>query len=150
MTDVTKNTGTTVGISAVLPTTYDADGSTGYDSLTFIDIGEIVDMGEIAKVFAAIAHQTVGRAYPQKIKDTFDVSDVPITLGKVTANTGQAAIQTALSSDNSVSFKVTFSSGDLGYFTGKIMKAGIGGISSGSISTTSVNIAVDPETLFEA
>jgi hypothetical protein len=68
----------------------------------------------------------------------------------VTANTGQAAIQTALSSDNSVSFKVTFTSGDLGYFTGKIMKAGIGGISSGSISTTSVNIAVDPETLFEA
>jgi hypothetical protein len=150
MTDVTKNTGTTVGISAALPTTFDDDGSTGYDSLTFIDIGEIVDMGEIAKVFAAIVHQTVGRAHPQKIKDTFDVSDVPITLGRVTANTGQAAIQTALGSDNSVAFEVTFPSGDFGYFTGKIMKAGIGGISSGSISTTSVNIAIDPETLFEA
>ncbi len=150
MTDVTKNTGTTVGISATLPTTYDADASTGYAALTFVDVGEIVDMGEIAKVFAAISHQTVGRAFSQKIKDTFDVSDVPLTLGRVTSNTGQVAIQTALGSDNSVAFKVTFPSGDYANFTGKIMKAGIGGISSGSISTTSVNIAIDPETLFEA
>jgi hypothetical protein len=150
MTDVTKNTGTTVGISATLPTTYDADGSTGYASLTFVDIGEVVDIGEIAKAFAAISHQSVGRAYPQKIKDTFDIGNVSITLGKVTANTGQVAIQTALNSDNSVAFQVTLPSADVVSFTGKIMKAGIGGISSGSISTTAVDIAIDAETLFEA
>tara|TARA_R110000782_G_scaffold231432_1_gene317750 strand:+ start:143 stop:595 length:453 start_codon:yes stop_codon:yes gene_type:complete len=150
MTDVTKNTGTTVGISAVLPTTYDADGSTGYASLTFIDIGEVVDISELSKTYTAISHQPVGQEYPDKIKDIFDIDDITITMGKVTANTGQAAIQTALGSANSVAFKVTLPSGDYANFTGKVMKAGIGGISSGSISTTSVNIAVDPETLFEA
>lgn len=150
MVDVTVNTGTTVGLSATLPTTYDDNITTGYASLTFTEIGEVVDIGEIAKAFATVSHQTVGRAYPQKLKDTYDIANITLTLGRVSADAGQIALQTALASSASVAFEVSLPSGDNANFTGKIIKAGIGGVASGAVTTTVVEIAIDPETLFEA
>lgn len=150
MVDVSVSTGTTLGMSAVLPTTYDADAGTGYGSLTFTDIGEVIDVGELAKAFNVVSHQTVGRAYPQKLKDTYDIANITITLGRVSSDTGQALLQTALASSASYSFKLTLPSGDYGAVTGKIIKAGIGGSASGNIETTVVEIAIDAETLFEA
>jgi len=150
MVDVTVNTGATVGISATLPTTYDDDAGTGYASLTFIDIGEIVDVGEISKDWEEVSHQAVGRSYPQKLKDTYNIDTVSLTVGRVTSDTGQAAIQTALDSVDSVAFEVTMNGGDVINFTGKVMKAGVGEISSGGIETTVVDISPDPETLFES
>lgn len=150
MVDVTVNTGTTVGLSATLPTTYDDNVTTGYASLTFTGIGEVVDIGEIAKAFAVVAHQTVGRAYPQKLKDTYDIANITLTLGRVSTDAGQIAIQSALSASTSVAFEVALPSGDFAYFTGKVIKAGIGGVASGAVTTTVVEIAIDAETLFEA
>jgi len=150
MVDVTVNTGTTVGMSASLPSTYDDNATTGYASLTFTDIGEIVDVGEIAKTWAIITHQSVGREYPQKLKDTYDIPDVTFTLGRVSTDTGQALLQTALAASASYSFEVVLPSGDTANFTGKVTKAGIGAVASGAVTTTTVTVAIDPETLYEA
>lgn len=150
MVDVVTNTGTTIGLSAALPTTYDDNVTTGYASLTFTAIGEVVDISEIAKAFAVVAHQTVGRAYPQKLKDTYDIAPITLTLGRVSTDAGQIALQTALASSGSVAFEVVLPSGDTANFTGKVIKAGIGGVASGAVTTTVVEIAIDPETLFEA
>lgn len=150
MTDVSVTTGTTLGMSATLPTTYDDNVTTGYASLTFTDIGEIIDVGEIAKMYNAINHQTVGRAYPQKLKDTYDIANVTLTLGRVSTDTGQALLQTALASTASYAFEMVLPSGDTANVTGKVLKAGIGAVASGNIETTVVEIAIDPETLFEA
>lgn len=149
MTDVTINTGTTVGISATLPTTYDGNAVTGYTPITFTDIGEVVDIGELAKAWTAISHQSVTRAYPQKLKDTYDIANVPLTLGRVPANGGQTAIQAALNSALSYSFKVALPSGGIGYFTGKVLKAGQGSVASGAVTSTMVDIAIDPQSLYE-
>lgn len=150
MVDVTVNTGTTVGMSATLPTTYDDNVTTGYAALTFTDIGEVVDVGEIAKTWAVITHQAVTRDYPQKLKDTYDIPDVTFTLGRVSADTGQALLQTALAASASYSFEVVLPSGDTANFTGKVTKAGLGAVASGAVTTTTVTVAIDPETLFEA
>ena len=150
MSDVSTTTGTTVGMSATLPTTYDAEIATGYPSLTFTDIGEIIDVGEIAKAFAVINHQTVGRAYPQKLKDTYDIANVTLTLGRVSTDAGQVLLQTALASSASYSFKFTLPSGDNANITAKIIKAGIGAVATGAVESTMIEIAIDPETLFEA
>lgn len=150
MTDVVAATGTTVGLSSTLPTTYDDNVTTGYASLTFTDIGEIIDVGEIAKAFAVINHQTVGRAYPEKIKDTYDIANISLTLGRVSTNAGQVLLQTALAASASYSFEVVLPSGDTAAFTGKIIKAGVGSLSSGTVETSMIEIAIDPETLFEA
>jgi len=150
MTDVSTTTGTTVGMSATLPTTYDSDAVTGYPSLTFTDLGEVIDVGELAKAFAVINHQTVGRAYPQKLKDTYDIANITLTLGRVSSDAGQVLLQTALASSASYAFKITLPSGDNGNFTAKIIKAGIGAIASGAVEMTTVELAIEPETLFEA
>lgn len=147
MTDVNINTGATIGTSATLPATFDA---TGYNALTFIDIGEVVDVGELAKMYATINHQTVGRAYPQKLKDTYDIANVTLTLGRVFDNTGQVALATALSAAASYAFEIVLPSGDTAAFTGKVLKVGLGAVASGAVTTTVVEIAVDPETLYEA
>ena len=149
MVAVTINTGTVVGMSATLPTTYDVNVTTGYVASTFTDIGEVVDIGEIAKAWAAISHQSVSRAYPQKLKDTYDIGNVSLTLGRVNNDVGQVLLATALASSASYSFKVALPGGDIAYFTGKVLKSGLGGIASGAVSSTTVDIAVDPETLFE-
>ena len=150
MTDVSTTTGTTVGMSATLPTTYDAEVLTGYPSLTFTDIGEVIDIGELGKAFAVINHQTVGRAYPQKLKDTYDIANITLTLGRVSTDAGQVLLQTALAASASYAFEMVLPSGDTGNFTGKIIKAGIGGVASGNVETTMVELAIDAETLFES
>lgn len=149
MTDVTINTGTIVSMSATLPTTYDGNVTTGYPAATYTAIGEVVDVGEIAKAWAAITHQSVTRAYPQKLKDTYDIGNVSMTLGRVNNDVGQVLLATALASSASYSFKVALPGGDIAYFTGKVLKSGLGAIASGAVSSTVVDIAVDPETLYE-
>jgi len=149
MADVKVNTGTTVGMSATLPTTYDGHATTGYTPVVFTDIGEVIDIGEIAKAFNVIEHQTVTRDYPQKLKDTYNIANVTLTLGKVDSNTGQVLLQTALAADASYSFKFTLPAG-VAYVTAKVIKAGLGAIASGAVSTTTVELTIDPNTLFEA
>ena len=154
MANVTINTGATVSISATLPATTGGNPPTSTQwgavgSANWKSVGEVVDVGEVAVAWTAINHQSVTRDYPQKIEDTFDVGNVTLTLGKVSADVGQIAIQTALASANSQAFKVTLPNGDIEYFTGKVLKAGLGAIASGSVSTTVVDIAIDAETLLE-
>lgn len=141
------NTGVTIEVSATLPATYD---DTGYEALSWTGCGEVVDVSEIAKAWAVVSHQAVTRAYPEKIKDTYDVADVTLNLAKVTADTGQVILLAGLAAAASYSFQVTLPSGDIAYFTGKILKAGIGSIASGSVETLAVTIAVDPQSLFES
>jgi len=144
------NTGATVGISAALPTTFDAEVLTGYPSLTFTLIGEVVDVGELAKAYAIVAHQAVARAYPVKHKDTYDIANVTLNIARDSADAGQVIVQAGLAASTSYSFEITLPSGDTANFTGKIIKAGIGSVASGGVTTTAIELAIDPETLFEA
>jgi len=144
---VSSMNGATIGISATLPATYNA---AGYAALTFTNIGEVLDIGELAKTYNLITHQTVGRNYPEKIKGTFDIPNVTLTIGKIAADGGQVALQTALAASSSYAFVITLPSGSSGSFTGKVVKAGQGAIAVDGVETTVVDIAIDPQSLFEA
>jgi len=145
---VSNMNGATIGISATLPATYNASG---YAAVTFTNIGEVVDIGgELGKVFNEIAHQTLQRAYPQKLKGSYNISNMTITIGKIVTDGGQVLLQTALNSSASFSFIITLPSGNTGSLTGKVMKAAQGAIAVDSVETTVVDIAIDPQSLFEA
>jgi len=146
MTDVAINSGTTIGVSASLPATYDG---AGYGALTFTSVGEVVDVGEIAKAFNMVSHQGLSRRYPQKLKDTYDIADLSLTIGRVFADAGQVILQAARDSDNSYAFEITLPNGDVFNFTAKVTKLGVGAIATGGISTTVATLAVDPESLYE-
>lgn len=147
MADVNINTGVVIEVSAALPATFD---STTYAALAWTVCGEVVDVGEIAKTWATLTHQAVTRAYPVKLKDTYDIADVSLNLARVAADAGQVILKTALDSVNSYSFQLTLPSAEIVYFTGKVTKAGHGSIASGSVESMAVSIAIDPESLVEA
>jgi len=137
--------GATIGISATLPATYNA---AGYAALTFTNIGEVLDIGgELGKVFNEITHQTLGRAYPVKIKGAYNIPNMTMTIGKIVTDGGQVLLQTALNSSASFSFIVSLPSGDTGSLTGKVMKAAQGAIAVDGVETTVVDIAIDPQSL---
>lgn len=150
MSNVNVNTGSTFGISATLPTTYDNNATTGYTPITFTDVAEVIDLSEIAKVWAIIKHQSLGRAYPENHKDTYDVGPATITLGRYLADAGQALLKTAHGSSASYSFEIAMPSGDVLNFTGKVTKNGLGSLTSGGFNTTLVEIAIDAQSIFEA
>jgi len=144
---VAKTTGVTLGISSTLPATYDA---TGYGVLTYSAIGEVTDIGELSKAFNVITHQAIALGYPTKLKGNYDIGNITVTVGRIVADAGQIAVQSALNSDASVAFKVTLPSGNTGEFTGKVIKAGTAAIANESVEGTVIEIAVDPQSLLEA
>lgn len=148
MTNLTNET--TLGGSSALPTTYDAEAITGYPSLTFTAIGKVVDVSGIEKIYNIVSQQYVGELYPEKLKGTYDIGNVTITLGRAIADAGQLLLQAALGADTSYAFEVVLGSGNTANFTGKVVKAATGGIAADGVETTSVEIAVDPQSLFEA
>jgi len=139
--------GTTLGSSATLPATYDA---AGYAAVTFTAVGEVIDFGELGRVYSSIAHQAVGRSYPEKIKGTYDIPDVTITVASQTADAGQVVLAAALAAAASYSFKLTLPSADTASFTGKVTKMAVGAAATNGIDTRSITIAIDPVSLFEA
>jgi len=142
--------GTTFGVSASLPTTYDSNVTTGYPSLTFTAVGEVVDVGDLAKAYSVIPHQGIGVDYPTKLKGTYDVGNITITLARVTADAGQVILDAALAATASYAFQITLPSGGVGNFTGKVLKKGISAIKTNGVEMTSVEIAIDPHTVYEA
>lgn len=144
---VKPTNGTTLAMSSTLPATYD---SGGYTAITPTAVGEVLSIGEIAKTYSVISHQSVGRAYPQKIKDVYDIGNVSITMARITSDTGQDIMNLALASANSYTFRITLPSTAVEHFTGKVIKVGLGVISPTGIETVVMDIAVDPESLFEA
>jgi len=149
MPGTNTNSGTVVSMSATLPSTYDASATTGYLLPVYTVIGEVIDVGEIAKVWTLTTHQALGRLYPEKNKDKYDIGDLSMTMGRVNNDVGQVLLATAMASNASYTFRVAVPGGDFEYFTGKVTKVAMGSIASGANSSTTVSIAINPETLFE-
>jgi len=147
MAGININTGVVIKAAITLPATFT---SGGYVAVTpWVTVGEVVDVSEIAKVWATISHQAVTRAYPVKKKDTYDIADVTLNLARVSEDAGQVILKTGLDAVTSYSFSFTLPSGEVAYITGKITKCGQGSIASGAYDSMSVTIAIDPESLVE-
>jgi hypothetical protein len=138
--------GSTFGTSATLPATID---TAGYAAVVFTLVGDIIDIGEVAKAYNVVAHQPVGERFPTKLKGDYDISNLTVTIGRDISGAGQILLQTALGVDVSYSFEITLPSGNIGNFTGKVIKAGTGPIAADGVETTLLEIAIDPETLLE-
>lgn len=139
------STGTTLGMSATLPTTFDDDGATGYPASTYTTVGEVVDISEIGIVYNPVEHQAVASRYPTKKKGVYNHDDVSITCALDPDDSGQTLVDTALASDNSYAFKIAGTDGYDRYFTGKIMQAKPGPWAGDDTVTNAIAIAVDPE-----
>jgi len=134
--------GTTIGITADEPTSYD---STGFEALTFDLIGEVTDLGEFGREYSLVTHNPLGSRQTVKRKGSFNDGSISMTVARVPSDSGQAALITALDSDENYSFNVTLQDGTELYFAGQVMSytANVGGVDQ--ITSASVTIEITDE-----
>lgn len=124
---VRTSAGTTIGISANAPATFNV---TGYDALTFTSIGEVTDLGEFGREYALVTHNPLGSRGTVKKKGSFNEGSISLQVGLDTDDAGQILLKSASLSDSNHSFKVTTQNGDIYYFQAQVMsfKVGVGSV----------------------
>lgn len=142
--------GTTIAIASGSPTTFDA---AGYAALSYSVIGEVLDLGSFGKDFTLVTHNPLGDRKTLKFRGSYNQGSLQVKLAKATVanvDAGQAAVQTALGSDASVSIKVTFQDGSKSYFTAKVMSFMTSVGSVNSILGGEVKLEIDSDVVESA
>lgn len=136
---VMTSAGSTLGISASLPATYDV---TGFNALTYTAVGEITDLGEFGTEYALVTYTALGQRQTKKLKGSFNNGSLQLQLGRDTADAGQTLLRTALASDNSYSFRVTLQNATRLQFTGKVMsyKTSVGSVDQITGASTAIEV----------
>lgn len=131
--------GTTLHISAGVPSTFD---DTGYAALTYTAVGEVTDLGEFGREYNLVTHNPVGNRGTVKLKGSFNEGSMQVQLALDTDDAGQILAKTASKSDANYAFKVTTQNGDKYYFQAKVMsfKVGVGGVDTVTSATMTLEI----------
>lgn len=134
---VRTSAGTTLGISASNPATFNI---AGYDAVSFTTIGEITDLGEFGREYNLVTHNPIGSRGTVKKKGSFNEGSMTLQLGLDTDDAGQILAKTASLSDGDYSFKLTTQNGDIYYYQAQVMnfKVGVGQVDS--ITTASITL----------
>ena len=135
---VRTSAGAIISLTAGVPATID---STGYAALTYTALGEVVDIGELGRIYTIVTHNPVGNRSTQKLKGSFDEGKLSLMVGLDEADAGQVLAQAALLLDNPYAFKIVLQSTKILYFQGLIsgFKKQVGGVNK----ITSVAMTVD-------
>lgn len=139
---VRTSAGTTIGIVAAAPATFDV---AGYEALTFINIGEVTDLGEFGRQYALVTHNPVGSRGTVKKKGSFNEGTMTLQLGLDTDDAGQILAKAASLSDNDYSFRVTTQNGDIYYFRAQVMsfRVGVGGVDTITTATITLELTTN-------
>lgn len=137
--------GTKIGISAVLPATYDV---AGYGALTFGNIGNIEDGGEHGRGYAAVTFNPIDTRATRKFKGSFNEGSKTLSIGYNSDDAGMVVLKIALNSDNNYAFEVEYPDGDIDYFVAKVMTLtkATGGVDSIRMASVTLDIDTDEAT----
>lgn len=97
------NIGTTAFVAVGAPTTQD---KAGYDALTWIEVGEVTDMGEIGGTRDVSTHIPIKTGEVNKRGGSKDYGQMPLTYGKDLTDLGQIAMQAGFESGATHSVKL--------------------------------------------
>ena len=120
MADPIISVGTTLGMVASSPATYD---SAGFAALTFVTVGEITNMGDVGGTAQIVENTTLQSGIIGKYKGSINYGSAPITIGKDATDAGQVLLKAAFDGadrDTEHSFAITDSNGDITYFSGLV------------------------------
>lgn len=138
---VMTSAGSTLSIATGSPATADA---AGYNALTFINVGEVTDIGELAiKEYSTVTHSPVGSRMVKKLKGSYNNGSMQVQMARDSGNAGQTAMKAALNSDADYSFKITLQDLSKMFFQGKVtsFKVAVGSVDqiTGSNCTIEIN-----------
>lgn len=118
---VQTTAGATFGIVASSPATYDAPG---FAALSFVNVGEIVSMGEHGAAYALVTHSPLDKRRVQKFKGSVNDGTMALGLGMDIADAGQVLLVAGADGaavDTEHSVEVTYQDGSIEYFTCVVM-----------------------------
>ena len=134
--------GTTIGISAALPATYD---QATFAALTYTEIGEVSDLGEFGREYNVVKFNPLKDRRTVKRKGSFDDGTVQVQLAKAATDAGQILLKSAVNSDASHSVKIVLQDGTTFYFTAQVSSStvNVGGVDQITSSTFKLEIDND-------
>ncbi len=93
-----------------------ADTQTDYEADTYVDVGEIEDLGEFGDTFNPVNFTALSNGRVRKYKGTADAGDMTMVVGLDNGDAGQRAVAVAHKdrSKGNYNIKVTLNDGDPG------------------------------------
>jgi len=131
--------GTTIGISASTPATFD---DAGYEALTFTNIGNIEDGGEHGRVYQEVTFNPIDTRGTKKYKGSFNEGNKTLSIAYNSDDAGMILLKTALASDADFSFEVAYPDGDIDWFQAKVMTLSKATNGVDSIRMASVELSI--------
>lgn len=133
--------GSFISIALALPT---AQTDTAYGQLTWIEIGEVDNIGEYGPESSTQSRTALKDGVVRKRKGPRNYGALPLTMALVPGDEGHEALLVAEDQPDPVSIKVTHGDGTVEFFRGLVMsyKRNIGGAESGT-AMASANIEID-------
>lgn len=118
---VFTSAGTKLYLSAAAPATYN---KTGYEAVTWTEIGEVSDLGDIpnSRTYDTVEWRNIANRGMSKAKGGYALPDQTISVGLDPDDAGQALLTTASESDNPYSVKI--SNPNLGDWYGRALVMG--------------------------
>lgn len=140
---------TAAGSRFSIGTTTPATDEAAYEADTWVEVGEIENLGEFGDQVSAATFTALANRRVRKFKGTYDAGDMELVLGLDTGDEGQTALNEALKDGKShdYNFKVELEDGDIFYFSGKVMSRRITPGSAEDVVKANVSIAINSAVL---
>lgn len=154
------NLNTAAGCRFSLGTKVAADTKAEFVADTYVEVGEIEDLGEFGDTFANVNFTALADGRVRKYKGTADAGDLTLTLGLDNGDAGQAAVKTAHAdrSKGDYNIKITLNDGNptatptpiaptTFYMRGKVMKNTVASGSADNVVRRNVTIGINSDIL---
>ncbi|AIL60936.1 hypothetical protein [Pseudomonas alkylphenolica] len=153
------NLNTAAGCRIALGGKTGADTETEYKADTYIELGEVEDLGEFGDTFSSVTFTSLRDGRVRKYKGTADAGDLTVTVGLDNGDAGQVALKGAHKdrSKGDYNIKITLNDGDPDanpvinpttfYFRGKVMNNTVAAGSADNVVRRNVTIGINSDIL---
>ncbi|WMN15600.1 hypothetical protein QL104_19785 [Pseudomonas piscis] len=136
-----------------------ADSEIEYKADTYVDVGEIEDLGEFGDTFSSVNFTALSDGRVRKYKGTADAGNMTLTVGLDNGDAGQKAVGVAHKdrTKGNYNVKVTLNDGDPGatpailsttfYFGVKVMNNTVAPGSADNVVRRNMTLAINTEIL---
>lgn len=139
--NLTPGLGATFFVCATLPAN---ELAATYEALTWIEVGEVVDIPEYGASHDVVTHVPLKTGITAKYHGAKNNGSLSIPFGIDGTDTGQAALKTALANKARVAFQVADASGAAEFFQGKVFSY-TRGANIGQVRTATVQIELETD-----
>jgi hypothetical protein len=147
MSDISLSVGSKLYVSAAAPGTYNF---TGFEALVWTEVGEVETLGEFGGTATITPFIPLATGITKKRKGSIDYGTITSTVGKISAQQGQALLKQGFDGSNAYvihSFKVEAEDGKVAYFTGVVASFTFNVGDANNVTRVGVNIDLDNRVL---